>query len=106
MAPLLRAVKVVLSRRIGLYDATDKSHTICLRDFEEHHRTVGPPDSARLQAEFESMKSIPWRDIWKSLSITKIRGNGQRIEASYDTLFKDAVFDDRSAWSIDVKRPH
>ena len=73
---------------------------------EVYNRTLGPPDLARLRADFENMKLIPWRDIWKSLSVAKIRGNGKMIEVFYDTLFKDAVFDDRGAWSIEIKRSH
>ncbi len=64
---------------------------------DAYNRSIGPPDLARLRANFEDMKLIPWRDIWKSLSVAKIRGNGKMIEVFYDTLFKDAVFDDRGA---------
>ena len=73
---------------------------------DAYNQTLGPPDLARLRADFAGMKLIPWRDIWKSLSVAKIRGNGKMIEVFYDTLFKDAVFDDRGAWSIETKRPH
>jgi hypothetical protein len=73
---------------------------------EEYNQTVGPPDLTRLRADFEGMKLIPWRDIWKSLSVARIRGNGEMIEVFYDTLFKEAVFDDRGAWSIEIKRRH
>ena len=73
---------------------------------DAYNRTIGPPDLARLRADFEDMKLIPWQDIWKSLSVAKIRGNRKMIEVFYDTLFKDAVFDDRGAWSIEIKRPH
>jgi len=38
--------------------------------------------------------------------VARIRGDGKMIEVFYDTLFKDAVFDDRGAWSIETKRPH
>lgn len=73
---------------------------------DAYNRTIGPPDLARLRANFEDMKLIPWRTIWKSLSVARIRGDGRMIEVFYDTLFKDAVFDDRGAWSIETKRPH
>ena len=73
---------------------------------DEHAQPLGPPDLARLRADFEGMKLIPWLDIWKSLSVAKIRGHGKMIEVFYDTLFKDAVFDDRGAWSIETKRPY
>jgi hypothetical protein len=73
---------------------------------DAYNRTIGPPDLARLRANFEDMKLIPWRAIWKSLSVTRIRSDGKMIQVFYDTLFKDAVFDDRGAWSIETKRPH
>jgi hypothetical protein len=52
----------------------------------------------------ESMRLIPWEDIWTSLRVARIRGNGDMIEVFYDTLFKEAVFDDRGAWSLDFKK--
>ena len=72
----------------------------------EYTPTFGPADLARLRADFEGMKLIPWREIWKSLSVARMRGNGKMIEVFYDTLFKDAVFDDRGAWSIEITKPH
>jgi len=33
-----------------------------------------------------------------------MRGNGEMIEVFYDALFKEAVFDDRGAWSWDLKK--
>jgi hypothetical protein len=50
------------------------------------------------------MKLIPWADIWMSLKVARIRGNGEMIEVFYDTLFKEAVFDDNGAWAIDLKQ--
>jgi hypothetical protein len=52
----------------------------------------------------EAMKLIPWKDIWSSLRVAKHRGNGEMIEVFYDTLFKDAVFDDNGAWSWDTTK--
>jgi hypothetical protein len=49
------------------------------------------------------MKLIPWDDIWTSLRVARIRGNGEMIEVFYDTLFKEAVFDDNGAWALDIK---
>jgi hypothetical protein len=49
------------------------------------------------------MKLIPWEDIWTSLRVARIRGNGEMIEVFYDTLFKEAVFDDDGAWAMDIK---
>lgn len=58
-----------------------------------------------LDAEKKSAaRLIPWEDIWTSLSIAQLRGNGDMIEVFYDTLFREAVFDDHGAWSIDLKR--
>lgn len=50
-----------------------------------------------------SMKLIPWSDIWTSLKVAKIRGNGEMIEMFYATLFKEALFDDRGAWALNIK---
>jgi hypothetical protein len=50
-----------------------------------------------------SMKLIPWEDIWTSLRVARIRGNGEMIAVFYDTLFKEAVFDDNGAWAFDPK---
>ena len=52
----------------------------------------------------ESMTLIPWKDIWSSLRVAKHRGNGEMIEVFYDTLFKEAIFDDNGAWSWDVNK--
>jgi hypothetical protein len=49
-------------------------------------------------------KLIPWEDIWTSLRVARMRGNGEMIEVFYDVLFKEAVFDDRGAWSWDLKK--
>jgi len=62
--------------------------------------------SARGKGDFAGMKLIPWRDVWTSLSIARVRGNGEMIEVFYETLFKEAVFDDRGAWSIEITKPH
>jgi hypothetical protein len=52
----------------------------------------------------EPMRLIPWEDIWTSLRVARIRGNGEMIEVFYDTLFREAVFDDRGAWSLELKK--
>lgn len=61
------------------------------------HMKISPVDSG-------SMKLIPWGDIWSSLRLARLRGNGEMIEVFYDTLFKEAVFDDNGAWSIDLTK--
>jgi hypothetical protein len=62
------------------------------------HRPAGsPPDRS-------SMKLIPWPEIWTSLRIARNRGNGEMIEVFYDTLFKEAIFDDDGAWALDLTK--
>ncbi len=58
-------------------------------------------DSGQSVIDFDRgpMKLIPWEDIWHSLRDARIRGHGQMIEVFYETLFKEAVFDDAGAWS-------
>ena len=60
--------------------------------------------TAVLTKNAESMKLIPWEDIWTSLRVARIRGNGDMIDVFYDTLFKEAVFDDIGAWSLEHKK--
>jgi hypothetical protein len=69
-------------------------------------RQVAPADALRQDAAYVGMKLIPWGDVWKSLSTARFRGNGEMIEVFYDTLFKEAVFDDRGAWSLERRRLH
>jgi hypothetical protein len=52
-----------------------------------------------IAVEHGSMTLIPWHDIWDSLRGARVRGNGEMIEVFYQTLFKEAVFDDDGAWS-------
>ena len=52
----------------------------------------------------ESMRLIPWEDIWTSLRVAQIRGNGEMIDVFYDTLFKEAIFDDDGAWAVNPKK--
>ena len=49
------------------------------------------------------MMLIPWSDIWTSLRVARIRDNGEIIEVFYETLFKEAIFDDNGAWSMHVR---
>jgi hypothetical protein len=73
---------------------------------EDSARQVAPADALRQDAAYVGMKLIPWGDVWKSLSTARFRGNGEMIEVFYDTLFKEAVFDDRGAWSLERRRLH
>jgi len=52
----------------------------------------------------EMMTLIPWKDIWMSLKIASTRGNGEMVAVFYDTLFKEAVFDDNGAWAWDLNK--
>jgi len=52
----------------------------------------------------EAMTLIPWEDIWTSLKIARHRGNGEMVAVFYDTLFKEAVFDDNGAWAWDINK--
>ena len=65
-----------------------------------------PTDALRQGAAYAGMKLIPWGDVWKSLRTVRFRGNGEMIEVFYDTLFKEAVFDDHGAWSLERRRLH
>ncbi len=47
----------------------------------------------------EAMTLIPWKDIWASLTVARHRGDGETVAVFYDTLFKEAVFDDHGAWA-------
>jgi hypothetical protein len=67
---------------------------------------LAPADALRQEAAYAGMKLIPWDDVWKSLRTARFRGNGEMIEVFYDTLFKDAVFDDNGAWSVERRRLH
>jgi hypothetical protein len=69
-------------------------------------RQVARADVLRQDAAYAGMKLIPWGDVWKSLSSARFRGNSEMIEVFYDTLFKEAVFDDRGAWSLERRRLH
>jgi hypothetical protein len=65
------------------------------------------PDSLRQDAAaYLGMKLIPWSDVWKSLRTARYRGNGDMIQVFYETLFKEAVFDDRGVWSLENRRTH
>jgi hypothetical protein len=79
-------------------------------DKTTHNLTVqpespGPVDPGEASGDKqEPMKLIPWEDIWTSLRVARVRGNGEMIEVFYDTLFREAVFDDHGAWSLELKK--
>jgi hypothetical protein len=87
-------------------DKTRQSKVTPLRNRQVHS---APPILAPDQAEetaYLGMKLIPWNEIWTSLTTARIRGNGEMIQVFYETLFKEAVFDDRGAWSLERRRLH
>jgi hypothetical protein len=60
----------------------------------------------QMGTEYLGMKLIPWSDVWTSLKTARTRGNGEMIQVFYETLFREAVFDDRGAWSLEYRRLH
>jgi hypothetical protein len=66
-------------------------------------RSKSRNEAPNLTGERTHMKLIPWGDIWTSLRVARGRGNGEMIAVFYDTLFKEAVFDDNGAWTIEIK---
>jgi hypothetical protein len=80
---------------------TKGSRDFPMRDNHTITRTKSTKTSTQSEA---NMNLIPWSDIWNSLKAAKCRGHGEMIEVFYDTLFKEATFDDRGAWSQRVRR--
>jgi hypothetical protein len=88
-------------------DRNNGSPTTLRRNrLEQFAERLAPADALRREAAYVGMKLIPWGDVWKSLRTARFRGNGEMIEVFYDTLFKEAVFDDRGAWSLERRRLH
>ena len=87
-----------LRRAKAMIDASQSAATTIENQPKDQSAT------AALTRNGEAMKLIPWEDIWTSLRVARIRGNGEMIEVFYDTLFKEAVFDDKGAWSCDQKQ--
>lgn len=73
---------------------------------EKSAERLAPADVLRQETTYVGMKLIPWGEVWKSLRTARFCGNGEMIEVFYDTLFKEAVFDDRGAWSLERRRLH
>jgi hypothetical protein len=69
----------------------------------EYNRTLTQLEALRTRTEFTSMKLTPWNDIWNSLTIASLRGNWRMVQVFYDTLFTEAVFDDRGAWYLNTR---
>jgi hypothetical protein len=81
-------------------EAFSKNSTILEHVEELTTETTIAPSPSNPEA---GLKLIPWQEIWNSLKVARVRGNGEMIEVFYDTLFKEAVFDDRGAWALDLK---
>ena len=79
----------------------DNKNEIDLSDsMDEGPKTFVPSEPLfRSTYKYAGMTVIPWRNIWASLAVAKLRGHTQMIDVFYDTLFKEALFDDRGAWS-------
>jgi len=88
-------------KRFSTNRATTDSSTT-----SESTRPTTAAEWLRAKSQHPGMKLIPWKDIWTSLHVAKIRGNGEMVEVFYDTLFKEAVFDDHGAWSLDIPKTH
>jgi hypothetical protein len=73
---------------------------------EELAERLSAADVIGQDTTYVGMKLIPWGDVWKSLRTARFRSNGEMIEVFYDTLFKEAVFDDRGAWSLERRMLH
>jgi hypothetical protein len=83
-------------------DSADLENEIAQsRQSVEYNRTLTQLEALRTRTQFTSMKLTPWDDIWTSLTSARLRGNGRMVEVFFDTLFKEAVFDDRGAWCLD-----
>ena len=75
-------------------------HGVESRQSVEYNRTLSQLEALRTRSQSTSLKLTPWSHIWDTLAAAKLRGNGRMVEVFYDTLFNEAVFDDRGAWSL------
>ena len=73
----------------------DNKNETCFLDSNESPAEV----FFRPTGNYVGMAMIPWKDIWTSLSVAKLRGRTQMVDVFYDTLLKEALFDDHGAWS-------
>jgi hypothetical protein len=91
----------------GSFDKNSESQIPARKNHrEEFAERLAPADAVRQDTVYVGMKLIPWNDVWRSLRTARFRGNGEMIQVFYDTLFKEAVFDDRGAWSLERRRLH
>jgi hypothetical protein len=65
---------------------------------------ASPEDPWRSQSRYDGLKLVPWNEIWASIAAAKLRGNTEMLKAFYETLYREALFDDHGAWSL-ITRP-
>ncbi len=82
--------------------SSDETTRVEVQPSLEYNRTLSQLEALRTRTQFNSMKLTPWKNIWASLAAARLRGNSRMIQAFYDTLFDEAVFDDRGAWSLNI----
>jgi hypothetical protein len=87
-------------------DKPQHSKVTPLRNRKEHSTRPILSSDPTEETAYLGMKLIPWNEIWTSLTTARIRGNGEMVQVFYETLFKEAVFDDRGAWSLERRRLH
>lgn len=46
----------------------------------------------------EELRLIPWREIWNSLSLARIRGHSGIVDTFFEVLMEESLFDDQGAW--------
>jgi hypothetical protein len=87
-------------------DKPQHSKVTPLRNRKEHSTPPILSSDPTEETAYLGMKLIPWNEVWTSLTTARIRGNGEMVQVFYETLFKEAVFDDRGAWSLERRRLH
>lgn len=71
---------------------------------DEVHPTFSPRETLwQSQNAYAGLKLIPWSEIWASIAVAKLRGNTEMLKAFYETLYKEAVFDDRGVWALNSR---
>lgn len=66
--------------------------------------TFAPPEALwRSRNAYAGLKLIPWNEIWASIAVAKLRGNSEMVKVFYETMYREAVFDDRGVWSLNSR---
>jgi hypothetical protein len=72
---------------------------------EEIGPSFAPPEALwRSGNPYSGLKLIPWSEVWASIAAAKLRGNTEMLKVFYETLYKEALFDDRGVWTLDTRR--